>query len=140
MGYVFGMTQPLAVAWEMPGTYEEALLSFDSLTDDSPITRGVRSASAWRQLSFRASGLTIELSVTTEGPVRRLMGQLLPRQPAQVDIRYGDTILSVQADELGRFVADDIPAGAISIRCRLGDGFSDEAQEAPPVVTGWISI
>jgi hypothetical protein len=44
----------------------------------------------------------------------------------------------VQADELGRFVADEIPAGSISIRCRLGDGSSDE--EAPPVVTGWISI
>jgi hypothetical protein len=132
------MTQSLAVAWDMPGVYQEAVLYFDSLHDDSLVTRGVRSASAWRQLSFRASGLTIELSVPTEGPVRRLMGQLLPRQPAQVDIRYGETILAVHADELGRFVADEIPTGSISIRCRLGDGSSGE--EAPPVVTGWISI
>jgi hypothetical protein len=132
------MTQTLAVAWDMPGAYEEAVLSFDSLSDDSLIARGVRSASSWRQLSFRASGLTIELSVTTEGPVRRLMGQLLPRQPAQVDIRYGDTILTVYADDLGRFVADKIPTGSISIRCRLGDSPAND--EAPPVVTGWISI
>lgn len=129
------MTVP-PTAWDTADTL--AALTFDSLTSTAFTARGVRSASSWRQLSFRASGLTIELSVTATGPSRRLMGQLLPRQPGQVDIRYGDTIRTVEADSLGRFSADDIPAGPISIRCRLGT----DADDAPPhvVVTGWISI
>ena len=40
----------------------------------------------WRQLWFRASGLTIELEITRSGDHRRLAGQLIPRQSAVVDI------------------------------------------------------
>lgn len=126
------MTAP-PTAWDTAGAL--ASLTFDSLTSPGFSARGVRSASSWRQLSFRASGLTIELSVTATGPTRRLMGQLLPRQPGQVDIRYGDTVRTVEADSLGRFTADDIPAGSVSIRCRLGGD-----TPAPVVVTGWISL
>jgi hypothetical protein len=126
-------------AWTSAETYELASLIFDSASG-VPTTRGLRSAEAWRQLSFRASGLTIELSITETGPTRRLMGQLLPRQPARVDIRYGDTLLTIEADDLGRFTADDVPAGQISIRCRLGSADSADDEAAPPIVTGWISI
>jgi hypothetical protein len=115
-------------------TYELASLIFDSASGESA-ARGLRSAESWRQLSFRASGLTIELSITETGPTRRLMGQLLPRQPARVDIRYSDTLITIEADDLGRFTAEDIPAGQVSVRCHLGDS---DAQ--PPIVTGWISI
>jgi hypothetical protein len=87
----------------------------------------------WRQLSFRASGLTIELEITGGGDYRRLMGQLIPRQSAGVDIRHGHGVTTVEADTLGRFSAEDIPSGQISLRCRLG---SDQA----PIVTGWISL
>ena len=86
-----------------------------------------------RQLSFPASGLTIELEITGSGDSRRLTGQLIPRQPAVVDIRHGQGVTTVEADTLGRFSAEDIPAGQISLRCRLG---SDQA----PIVTGWISL
>ena len=93
----------------------------------------VRGAPEWRQLSFRASGLTIELEITGSGDHRRLMGQLIPRQPAVVDIRHADGVITVEADELGRFSADDVPLGQISLRCRLGNDQS-------PVVTGWITL
>lgn len=132
------MTSPALAAWDNAGPAEQARLTFDSQTRGTTGARAVRSASSWRQLSFRASGLTIELSVTATGPSRRLMGQLLPRQPAQVDIRHGDTLVTVLADDLGRFVADDVPSGPVSIRCRLS---APDAQESSiPVVTGWISI
>jgi hypothetical protein len=93
----------------------------------------VRGAPEWRQLSFRASGLTIELEITGSGDHRRLTGQLIPRQPAVVDIRHGDGVITVEADALGRFSADDVPLAQISLRCRLGNDQS-------PVVTGWITL
>jgi hypothetical protein len=93
----------------------------------------VRGGPEWRQLSFRASGLTIELEITGGGDFRRLMGQLIPRQSAVVDVRHGQGVTTVEADTLGRFSAEDIPSGQISLRCRLGP---DQA----PIVTGWISL
>ncbi len=93
----------------------------------------VRGGPEWRQLSFRTSGLTIELEITGSGEYRRLLGQLIPRQSAVVDIRHGQGLITVKADSLGRFSADEVPFGQISLRCRLG---SDQS----PVVTGWISL
>ncbi len=95
----------------------------------------VRGGPEWRQLSFRASGLTIELEITGRGDHRRLVGQLIPRQSAVVDIRHGQGVITVEADTLGRFSADEVPFGQISLRCRLG---SDTDQSL--VVTGWISL
>jgi hypothetical protein len=89
----------------------------------------------WRQLSFRASGLTIELEITRVGDYRRLTGQLIPRQPAVVHIRHADGVISVEADALGRFSAESVPVGKISLRCRLGPD-TDQS----PVTTGWITI
>ena|GEM_PF-1656795 len=111
------------------------------LAPDAPLQDGlpraetsvVRGGPEWRQLSFRASGLTIELEITGGGDYRRLMGQLIPRQSAVVDIRHGQGVTTVEADPLGRFSAEQIPSGQISLRCRLG---SDQA----PIVTGWISL
>jgi len=95
----------------------------------------VRGAPEWRQLSFRTSGLTIELEITGAGEDRRLMGQLIPRQPAVVDIRHPGGVISVEADTLGRFSAEAVPLGQVSLRCRLGPE-TDQSS----VVTGWISI
>ena len=80
----------------------------------------VRGAPEWRHLSFRTSGLTIELEITGTGDDRRLMGQLIPRQPAVVDIRHPGGVINVEADALGRFSAEAVPLGQISLRCRLG--------------------
>jgi hypothetical protein len=95
----------------------------------------VRGSPEWRQLSFRASGLTIELEITGSGDHRRLMGQLIPRQPALVEVRHADGVTTANADALGRFSAEIVPLGQISLRCRLGP---DTDQSS--VVTGWITI
>ncbi|HEX2745681.1 MAG TPA: hypothetical protein VHN16_14935 [Streptosporangiaceae bacterium] len=99
--------------------------------DGSP----VRGSPEWRQLSFRASGLMIELEITGVGDGRRLTGQLRPRQPAVVHIRHADGMISVGADALGRFSTESVPLGQISLRCRLGPD-TDQS----PVTTGWITI
>jgi hypothetical protein len=95
----------------------------------------VRGSPEWRQLSFRASGLTIELEITGTGDDRRLTGQLIPRQPAVVDIRHGDGVITVEADELGRFSAEAVPPGQISVRSRLGPVTGQSS-----VVTGWVTV
>ena len=77
-----------------------------------------RDGPEWRELWFRASGLTIELEITGSGDHRRLAGQLIPRQSAIVDIRHGQGVITVEADTLGRFSADEVPFGQISLRCR----------------------
>ena len=94
-----------------------------------------RGSPEWRQLSFPASGLTIELEITGSGDERRLTGQLIPRQPAVVDIRHAHGVITVEADELGRFSAEAVPPGQISLRSRLGP-----VTDQSPVVTGWITI
>jgi hypothetical protein len=104
-----------------------------ALSSEVPPGSAVRGGPEWRQLSFRASGLTIELEITGSGDVRRLIGQLIPRQSAGVDIRHGHGVITVEADTMGRFSAEEVPFGQISLRCRLGP---DQA----PIVTGWISL
>jgi hypothetical protein len=122
----------------------EAALSGAALTDaalaDAALTDAVlsgdpavRGAPEWRQLSFRTSGLTIELEITGTGEARRLMGQLIPRQSAVVDIRHERGVITVDADSLGRFSADPVPLGQVSLRCHLG-------HEQAPIVTGWITL
>ncbi len=63
------------------------------------------------------------------------MGQLIPRQAAVVRIRHAEGVTTVEADVLGRFSADIVPLGGISVRCRLGT-----ETDQSPVITGWITI
>jgi hypothetical protein len=111
-----------------------AELVFDSLVDQDEAAL-VRGDQPGRLLSFRAPALTIEVEVTGTGPSRQLMGQLMPPQRGEVDIRYGDSTTTVEADELGRFSAGPLPAGPVSLRCHPGS-----APGQPPVVTDWVPI
>ena len=94
----------------------------DASFEDGAETSVVRGGPEWRQLSFRASGLIIELEITGGGDYRRLMGQLIPRQSAAVDIRHGQGVTTVEADTLGRFSAEEIPSGQISPPLPTGPG------------------
>jgi hypothetical protein len=85
-----------------------------------------------RQLSFRTSGLVIDLEITGSGESRRLTGQLVPGQSGVVEIRG---VVTVQADARGRFSIDAVPPGQVSLRCRLG-AESDQAQ----IATGWVAL
>ena len=80
----------------------------------------VRSDGGPRQLSFEAEALGIELEVTSIGErERRFAGQLLPPAPAWVTFElagFSDESVTVQADELGRFVLDRFRAGVMRLR------------------------
>jgi hypothetical protein len=92
----------------------------------------VAAGSEGRRLTFRASGLVVEVEITGTGDARRLTGRLAPRQSALVDVRG---VITVEADELGRFSADALPPGQLSLRCRLGTN-----PDRPQVTTGWVTL
>ncbi len=111
-----------------------AALAYDSA--DDPAMAVVRASESPRLLTFEAPGLTVEVEVTGVGGRRRLIGQLVPAQQALVTVRHhqGSTV-EVEADELGRFRADDLPAGLSSLQCHLA---GTEAGDS--VVTDWVTL
>lgn len=111
---------------------ELAELAFDSV---GHALTGVRGSPLQRQLTFEAPSLTLEVEVSAEGAHRRLVGQLIPPQPARVMIRHQGGIVAVEADETGRFRVEDLPAGPGSLRCHLGGGAG-----GAPVVTDWVTL
>ena len=120
-----------ALAWRTIDA-ELAELTVDSLLDDEAMML-VRTVDIPALLTFQAPGLTLELEVATSGAHRRLLGQLVPPHPARVAVRHRGGRLEVAADEAGRFVIDDAPAGPLSLRC--------EAHGATPglfVETDWF--
>jgi hypothetical protein len=121
---------------------ELATLANDSVLDRQPA--GVRGAEGPRSLTFEAPGLTVEVEVTVLGPRRRLIGQLVPPSRAKVTVRHGGGAVEVDADELGRFRADDLPSGRVSLRCDLlaegGEGATVTTAPTGPVLTVWIAI
>lgn len=88
---------------------------------DEAVEAGVRGPGGARQLSFETPALGIELEVTDVGPrERRVEGQLLPPAAALVTIeRPGEDAVSVEADELGRFVLERLRAGVVRLHVRL---------------------
>jgi hypothetical protein len=116
------------------GTIDADLAELLRDSADEPVEAGVRGAGTGpRQLSFESPQLGIELEVVTTGPrSRRVEGQLLPPGEATVTLeRPGEDSVSVQADELGRFVLDGLRAGVVRLHVALRS-----AQIAVP----WTSI
>jgi hypothetical protein len=112
---------------------ELVALAFDSAVDQP--ASAVRSVGGPRQLAFDAPGLSIEVEVSPDGPHRRLIGQLTPPQPSRVDVRHAGGTTSVDADALGRFQADAISAGPVSLRCH-----PTGPPSAPRFVTEWVPL
>ena len=100
---------------------ELAELMRDSAEQEDEAGMLVRGGRGPRQLSFESPRLGIELEVTATGPrERRLEGQLLPPAAAMVTVeRPGEDGLTVQADELGRFVLDGLRAGVVRLHIAL---------------------
>ncbi len=113
---------------DVPGNVAE--LVFDSRDEERS---GVRTAQPSREMSFRAPGVEVEVTVLAEG-LRQLVGQLIPPQPATVELMCRDVRTTVQADRLGRFVFDEVPEGPLSLRCVLDDDASTVVQ------TEWMII
>lgn len=110
---------------------ELAELTYDSLFEDKELA-GVRGAADARCLTFTTEDLTVELEASAAGPGRRLLGQLVPPQPGEVEVRHAGGTVTVPADELGRFSADVLP-GPVSLRCR-------GTRSGGPVTTDWVVV
>ncbi len=110
-----------------------AELVLDSLVDhEAALVRGSQDR---RLLCFHTSDVCIEIAVTSTGTSRALVGQLIPPQPASVEIRHRTGLVTLESDTLGRFSASSLRAGPISLRCRPGPQAAGRA-----VVTDWVSI
>ena len=111
---------------------EIAELVYDSLLDAASLVRGPADQ---RMVSFAVGGMTIDLEVTSAGPGRTVMGQIVPPQPATVDIRHPQDTVTVEADDLGRFRSGPLPPGPASLRLRPPAGAA-----GPAIVTDWVAL
>lgn len=102
-----------------------AELVFDSLEDAAAVRGG---AEVPRMLTFTAGEVTVDVEVTDDG----LIGQVLPPQPARIEVLGGPrTAMPLTADDMGRFTGDVRPAGPFALRLHAaGD----------TVVTPWLRI
>ena len=108
-----------------------AELVFDSLLDVDEATQ-VRGSPERRLVSFAGGGLTVDIEVTTTGPARTIMGQIVPPQRGAVDVRRQQETITIEADELGRFRSGPLHPGPLSLRLRPAEG--------RPVVTDWLAL
>jgi hypothetical protein len=127
-----------ALAW-LRLDAELAELAYDSLLDESWLA-GVRGAVAEqpRLMTFTTDDVSLEVQVSLVVMRRRLVGQIVPPQPARVDVRHEshpDAVMTAAADHLGRFIVDDVDAGPISLRCRLLGGGEERVIE-----TDWVIV
>ncbi|MFH8799221.1 hypothetical protein ACH4F6_06415 [Streptomyces sp. NPDC017936] len=100
-----------------------AELAFDSLVDAIPVRGAVE---APRMLTFHSGGLTVDVEVSEQG----LMGQVLPPQPASIEVLDGPRPgAALTADDMGRFAGDAPPPGPFALRLRAG---------GEVVVTEWL--
>ncbi|MEV0642515.1 hypothetical protein AB0I77_47945 [Streptomyces sp. NPDC050619] len=98
-------------------------LTFDSLVDAIPV-RGATDAP--RMLTFHSGDVTVDVEVTAQG----LMGQVLPPQPARIEVLKGpQSGATLVADDLGRFSSDVAPVGPFALRLRTA---------GEVVVTEWL--
>ncbi|MFC5674134.1 hypothetical protein [Streptomyces incanus] len=89
-----------------------AELSFDSLVDAIPV-RGAEDPP--RMLTFSVGEVTVDVEVTAHG----LMGQLMPPQPARIEVLGGPQPgSSLTADDMGRFTGAAPPSGPFALRLR----------------------
>lgn len=105
-----------------------APLTYDSVVDDELV--GVRRGrSSSRHLTFEAGDTSIGVEVFEE---RRLVGQVLPSpRTGALEMRHAHGSVTIDLDDLGRFVAEGVPTGPVSFRWRVGEGEGS-------VVTDWV--
>jgi hypothetical protein len=111
---------------------ELAELVYDSMLDEDAGTL-VRGGTE-RLVTFRSGELTIDVEVSVMGTLRNLTGRIVPARRAGVNIKHRDGVVTTDADELGRFRVEHVPAGPVRLRLLV----ADPAQ--PPVATDWVTI
>lgn len=113
---------------------ELAALTSDS--EDAAAKSLLRADSGPRLVVFDAEALSVEIEIEPGDRAGRwqLVGQLTPSGAARIQLRRGSQAEPawVDADEWGRFAADDLRSGPLSLIC-VRQGHAAAA-------TAWISI
>jgi hypothetical protein len=87
------------------------------VADSRLAAAGVRGEPA-RLLSYQAGERTIEIEVTNLAGRLRVLGQLVPPQPARVRVEQPAGTVEVVADRWGRFAVPDLPPGPTRFACQ----------------------
>jgi hypothetical protein len=116
---------------------ELATLSEDSALEGAALTRsaGGQPGGAPRLAVFDADSLSVEIEVSrgSRAGSWQVVGQLTPPAAAVVGVRRPpDDHDQVTADDLGRFMIDQVPAGPLSLAI--------EVEGKQSVVTEWITV
>jgi hypothetical protein len=111
---------------------ELGALVYDSMIDDELLV-GVRAGGrSIRQLTFAARGLVLEIEISDDS--RQLVGQIVPPQPAEMELRHSHGVATITVDELGCFGVPVIPEGPVSFRCRPA------RSDADSIATSWMTL
>lgn len=105
-----------AIAWRTMD-HEIATLIDES---SEPRLADVRSADTPTLLVFESQHLLIEIEVRHGAGSCSLLGQIVPPQVAEVEVRHRGDSVSVTADASGRFSAGPLAPGPTSVRCTAG--------------------
>jgi hypothetical protein len=117
-----------AFAWRTIDA-ELAELTYDSLTSVEDALSVRAETASIRALTFTSPRLTIELEVVGDS----LLGQLVPGQAAVITVQPKAGASAVaDADDIGRFLIQPMPAGLFRLRCRTAVGLE--------TLTGWITL
>lgn len=119
-----------------------AVASYSWRSPNSELARLVESMAAAaevrggeaRLLTFRADSITIEVEVIPVRDRLRIVGQLVPPQPARVQVEQpgADSEVGTDADGLGRFMLDGTSPGLARLVCTPA--------ESGPVRTEWTTL
>jgi hypothetical protein len=127
---------PVAAVSAAHGAYSWLTIDAElaALADDSWLAgAGVRSEAVPRSLTFECATGLVALEVSSDGEdQRRILGQT--DRPADLQIRHPGGTVTLPTDEHGRFRAQSIAAGPVSLRCVFRD--SPDA----PVITSWVVV
>jgi hypothetical protein len=102
---------------------ELAELAYDSARDHAGAAL-VRSGGEQRTLTFESPvepAVAIELGVLPRETCR-VVGQIVPPQPAHGTVRHAEGEEEILVDALGRFVVDDLPRGLVRFVFTIGEG------------------
>lgn len=103
---------------------ELAELDFDSADEDLP--SGVRSSVTARMISFHVGQWTLDVEFDeTSG---RMMGAISPEISYSIDIHSAGTFFTTQSDDAGRFQAEGLLRGPLSLVLRFPSGFVFKTQ------------
>jgi hypothetical protein len=84
-------------------------------------------------LSFEGGGVLVDMEVHDDGGPVRLVGQLSGASPDECYLEpAGGQRRRIEVDDLGRFLASDVPRGPVRLQCRSTDGTR--------VTTAWVTV